>query len=244
MPILVGLALVGLALLAASASALAWSGARPRLARRLAGPRELEVGELLTADRLPERPVRVTGRIRCGDAIRAPGDERLVALHSDVEVRVGGRWRIIERARETRSFELWDRGGSLTIDPARAAEPLVVIPKVWRGGVEELGEPLRSTAGRLSAGPAPAEARAVTRTINVTDQLRVVGVARRDAGGRVRLEPPDGGYLITNLTLPDAMRLLGGRHRRLAAFAIVGIGLGALLIVGPVIALVTMAVLA
>jgi hypothetical protein len=64
------------------------------------------------------------------------------------------------------------------------------------------------------------------RTINVTDRLLVLALPVRDAGGTLRLEPPPGGYVITNLSLPDAMRVLGGPRRRLAAASVIGIGAG------------------
>ncbi|MGH2427741.1 MAG: hypothetical protein ACRDGV_02470 [Candidatus Limnocylindria bacterium] len=239
--VLVGLA--GLLVLGASLVTLRASGASLDIGRRLAGPREMKVGSLLDSGELPDRPVRVVGRIRCADPLHAPGGERLVAFHRDVEVREQRGWRSIERLRETRSFELWDHDGSLTIDPGLAAEPLIAIPEVWRGRVDKLGEPQASAAARLSERHGRLlEARSVTRSLNVTDRLLVLARARRDDDGRVRLEPPPGGFLITNLALPDAMRLLGGRHRRAAVIGVVGLAVGtALLSVGAVGALVALA---
>ncbi len=234
--IYIGLVLAGIALAAVSLVALRASSASPAMARRLAGPAEWKVGRLLDGD-LPSRPVRVAGRIRCRDPLDAGDGERLVAFHRDVEVRLGGRWRSVERMRETRSFELWDHDGSLTLDPALAAEPLVTIPHVWRGAPEELSEPHASAVTRLAErrGLSPTEARAVTRTINVTDRLLVVGRAARDGSGSVRLVPPKGGYLISTVDLPDAMRLLGGTNRRAAAGGVIGLGLAvALLAVGGI----------
>lgn len=216
---------VGLLLAGAGALTLRRVGARPRLARRLAGPREVPVGRLLSTDARPERPVRVAGRIRCRDPLEMGGGERLVAYHRDIEVRAGGRWRTIERLRETRSFDLWDHDGSLTVDPADAAEPLVTIPQVWRGDADELQEPHRTAARRLAEREGPLSgARATTRTVNVTDRLLVL--ARVPTGGRARLEPPEGGFVISTLALPDAMRLLAGRSRRAAALAVIGLGAG------------------
>lgn len=235
--IFAALAVIGLVLVAGGFLALRSSGASPAVARRLAGPPELKVGRLLDdADELPHRPVRVAGRIRCREPLEAGSGERLVAFHRDVEVRVGGTWRSVERMRETRSFELWDHDGSLTIDPAAAAEPLITIPHAWHGSADELEEPHASAAARLAERHGPlTEARAVTRTINVTDRLLVLARPVRDPDGTVRLEPPEGGYLVSNLALDDAMRLLGGRHRRAAAAGVVGLGLGiALLAIGGV----------
>jgi hypothetical protein len=230
----------GVVLAFASLIAIRASGAQPALGRRLAGPAERKVGRLLDGSALPARPVRVTGRIRCREPLDAGDGERLVAFHRDVEARIGGTWRSLERMRETRSFELWDHDGSLTIDPADAAEPLISIPKVWRGDPAELQEPHASALARLVERHGPAtEARSVTRTLNITDRLLVLAVVATGDDGRVRLTPPDGGYLITNLALPDAMRLLGGRHRRVVATGIVGMGLAlALVAIGGVGALI------
>ena len=164
------------------------------------------------------------------------GGERLVAYHRDVEVRIGDRWRSLERLREARSFEMWDHDGSVTVDPSKAAEPLIVIPKVWRGDPAELEEPHASAAARLAERHgSPSEARSITRTVNVTDRLLLLARPARDAAGRPRLDPPDGGYLLSNLALDDAMRLLGGRHRRLAVLAIIGLSLAVALVAAGVI---------
>lgn len=230
------LVVVGAVLAVASLLVLRASGAHPALARRLAGPAEVKVGQLLGAGALPARPVRVVGRIRCREPLEMGGGERLVAFHRDVEIRIGDTWRSLERLRETRSFDLWDHDGSLVLDPSMAAEPLVVIPKVWRGHPSELEEPHASAAARLVERHGPAtEARAITRGLNVTDRLRLIARPRRDDAGRPRLEPPDGGYIVTNLELDDAMRLLGGRNRRHVAGAIIGLGISiALLAIGGI----------
>jgi hypothetical protein len=227
--IFAALAVTGFVLVGASLLALRASGANPAVARRLAGPPELKVGRLLDDDAgaLPRRPVRLVGRIRCREPLDAGDGERLVAFHRDVEVLAGGTWRTVERMRETRSFELWDHDGSLTVDPAAAAEPLITIPHAWQGAPDELEEPHASAAARLAERHGPlVAARAVTRTINVTDRLLVLAKPMRDADGTIRLEPPEGGYLISTLALDDAMRVLGGQHRRAAAAGVVGIGLG------------------
>ncbi len=226
----------GVIVAAISLVALRQAGAHPGIARRLAGPAEHKVGQLLADGPLPGRPVRVAGRIRCREPLEMGDGERLVAFHRDVEVLVGGSWRSVERLRETRSFDLWDHDGSMAIDPAHAAEPLVVIPKVWRGDPSELEEPHASAVARLAErhGPA-AEARAITRTVNVTDRLLVLARPTRDEGGRLRLDPPDGGFLVTNLALEDAMRLLGGGRRRLLTGGIVGLAVAVgLLAIGGV----------
>ena len=205
------------------------SGSQMALGRRLAGASAVRVGELLERDPLPPRPVRVSGRIRCPDPIVTDDDERLVALHRDVDVRLAdGRWRPIERLRETRGFELWDHDGSLPLDPAHAAEPLVAIPHVWQGDAAELqAEAHRAAVRRLELqGLRPGAARSVTRMLSTVDRLLVVAQPARAPDGGVTLEPPRGGFVISALELPDAMRLLGGRRRRLmlTGSALVGIG--------------------
>ena len=230
------LVVAGVLLAVLSLLALRAAGARATVARRLAGPPEVKVGRLLGPEPMPERAVRVAGRIRCRDPLEMGGGERLVAFHREVEVLIGGAWRSIERLRETRSFDLWDHDGSLPVDPAHAAEPLIVIPKVWRGSPAELEEPHASAVARLvERHGAATEARAVTRGLNVTDRLLLLAHARRDETGRAFLAPPEGGYLVTNLELADAMRLLGGRNRRLVTLGIVGLGVSiALLAIGGI----------
>jgi hypothetical protein len=217
--------MAAITLVAGGLIAVRVSGAEPRIARRLAGARELRVGELLDLTELPSRPVRVAGRIRCPDPLVTSRDERIVALHRDVQVKPPGRpWRSIERIRESRGFELWDHDGSLPLDPAGAAEPLVVIPHVWRGSTAELTDPShRAAVARLGASQDEAwPARSVTRMVSVVERLLVLARVVRDPDGRPTLVPPPGGFLIAGLELDDAMRLLGGRRRELL---LIGYGL-------------------
>ncbi len=231
------LLLAGAVSAAAGIVLLRLSGAAVGIGRRLGAAREVPVGELVDAADLPTRPIRVAGRVRCADPLHTADGERLVAFQRDVEVRLpDGRWRSIERLRETRSFELWDHGGSLAIDPAEARDPLIVIPHVWRGGADELQEPHRSAVARLSAqGGAPREARSTSRQLSVTDRLLVLARADRGPDGHVILLPPAGGYLISALAIPDAMRLLGGAHRRLLGAGIAALGLSVLLVLAAAI---------
>jgi hypothetical protein len=242
------LALGGLVLLGLGLALVRRSGARPAMGRRLAGARQLRVGELLdlaAGDPLPQRPVRVLGRIRCAEPIVTSQDDRLVAFHRDVEVEMPrGGWRSVERLRETRSFELWDHDGSLQVDPAQAAEPLVVLPHVWTGSVEELDESYAGALARLTAeeGP-PLQARAATRMVSIVDRLLLLAAITRDAEGQVALAPPRGGYVLSALELDDAMRLLGGPHPRLmlagiaaVALSVVVLGVAALLLVAALAA--------
>ncbi|HEX2142143.1 MAG TPA: hypothetical protein VHK28_07735, partial [Candidatus Limnocylindria bacterium] len=163
-------------------------------------------------------------------------------LHRDVEVRLPGRgWRSIERVRETRGFELWDHDGSLPLDPAAAAEPLVAIPHVWRGTTAELTAPdYRASLDRLlPAGSNPLPARSTTRVVSTVDRLLVLAELRRE-NGRLTLAPPPGGYVISALELPDAMRLLGAPRRRLLLAGAGMVAAGMLLgLVALVLALLT-----
>ena len=238
------LALGGFLLLTGGLLLMRRSGARPTMGRRLAGARQLRVGELLDlapGDPLPRRPVRVVGRIRCAEPIITSQDDRLVALHRDVEVATPrGSWRSIERLRETRSFELWDHDGSLEVDPAQAAEPLVVLPHVWSGSVTELDESFAPALARLTAeqGP-PMQARASTRMVSIVDRLLLLAAITRGADGRIALGPPRGGYIVSGLDLDDAMRLLGGPRPRLmlAATGVLAVSV-ALLVVAAVLLVV------
>lgn len=220
--LLAGCALLGAAIAAIALGWLRAIGAHLGAGRRLAGARELTVADVLDLRVPSRRPVRVAGRIRCPDPLVAVDGEQLVAFHRDVEVRLpNGQWRTIERLRETRSFELWDHAGSLTIDPAAAAEPLIGIPLVWEGRPDELEGPHASAVKRLAAeGRPPVAARAVTRVITVVDRLLVLTTVAIGPGGTPQLAPPAGGYLLCSVELEAAMRLLGGPRRRQLAAAI------------------------
>jgi hypothetical protein len=227
------LVIAGVALIWVGFGVLRMSGAEIGMGRRLGAAREIPIGDLLDATELPVRPVRVAGRVRCADPLYTVDGERLVAFHRDVEVKLpGGAWRSLERLRETRSFELWDHGGSVFIDPAEAREPLIVIPHVWHGSPDELQEPHRSAVERLGtrSGP-PQEARSTSRQLSVTDRLLILARADRAEDGRVVLRPPQGGYLVSALALDDAMRVLGGPHRRLLRLGVLAASLGVLLLV-------------
>lgn len=240
------LGLGGVTLLGVGLLLIRRSGARPAMGRRLAGARQLRVGEILDlapGDPLPRRPVRVIGRIRCAEPIVSSQDDRLVAFHRDVEVATPrGGWRSIERLRETRSFELWDHDGSLQVDPAQAAEPLVVLPHVWTGLADELDETYAGALARVTAeqGP-PTQARSSTRMVSIVDRLLLLASITRDGQGRVALAPPPGGYLLSALELDDAMRLLGGRHPRLMLAGTAAVALAAAVLVGAGLLLVVSA---
>lgn len=234
-------ALLGPVLLIGGLLTLKGSGARISMARRLGGAREMKVGTLLDATELPARPVRLAGRVRCADPLVSDNDERLVAWHRDVEVRTRKGWRSIEHRRETRSFQLWDHDGALTVDPAQAAEPLIAIPHTWNGSPADLDETYQPAIARLEtqAGPITA-ARAETRMIGVIDRLLVLARVERDGAG-VRMQPPPGGYVISTMELDEAMRLLGGPRRRWVPIAVLAMLCGALLtVIGLAAALIVL----
>jgi hypothetical protein len=235
MPTLPWIAVAGAAASLIGLAVIRLSGAETRLAGRLAGARQLSVGDLLGSEALPDRPVRVAGRIRCPDPIGTERDDRLVAFHRDVQVKPPGRpWRTIERIRETRGFELWDHHGSLPLDPGQAAEPLVVIPHVWRGSTTELtAEVHRAALARLGGEGADWPAHSITRMLSVVEHLLVLARAERAPDGSIGLVPPAGGFVISGLELDAAMRLLAGRRRglMLGGYALLAVG-AALLLVG------------
>ncbi len=75
-------------------------------------------------------------------------------------------------------------------------------------------------------------ARSITRTVSVVERLLLLASVVRDEAGAIWLRPPPGGYVISTLELDDAMRLLGGPHRRvlLAGYGLLGLGLVAALV--------------
>ena len=195
------------------------SGANTGAGRRLAGARGIalrDLHDLAERDDLPRTPVRIEGRVRCADPIVTPAGERLALLHRDLELQSpDGRWRTIERVRDARVIDLWQRSASVTLDLAQVAEPLVAIPLVWEGDPTELSPAVQPAVERVGAEHGPAQlARATTRQVLLVDELIVLAMPARAADGKLRLQPPRGGYLVTNADLDVAMRLLAGPHRR------------------------------
>lgn len=226
------LAVAALLAIGAGLIAIRRSGSHPGLARRYAGAGQHRVGDLLDMAEPPARAVRVVGRVRCADPIHTADDDTLVAVHRDVDVRLArGGWRTIDRLRETRSFDLWDHDGSLTVDPSGAAEPIIAIPHVWRGPVAQLDAAFGAAVERLRATDStPLEARSITRMVSTVDRVGLLAVVRRDPAG-LRLEPPRGGFVLSVLDLDASMRLLGGPRRRLMLAGFAGLIGGAVVLV-------------
>lgn len=194
------------------------SGANTGVGRRLAGAPGMalrDLQDLAERDDLPRTPVRVEGRVRCADPIVTPTGERLALLHRDLELQSPDtRWRTVERVRDARQVDLWQRSASVRLDLARVAEPLIAIPLVWEGDPAELGAALQPAVERIRAEQGPAlVARATTRQVLLVDELIVLATPARGDDGKLRLDPPPGGYLVTNADLDVAMRLLAGPHR-------------------------------
>ncbi|MGH2462589.1 MAG: hypothetical protein ACRDFZ_03050 [Candidatus Limnocylindria bacterium] len=237
---------IGLVGAAAGVALIRSSGANTGAGRRLAGAPAMslrELQDLATRDQLPTVPVRVEGRVRCANPLTLPGGERLAALHRDVGVELpDGGWRVIERVREARAIDLWERAASVPIDLAELAEPLITIPEVWEGSPSELADTYRAAVDRVATelGP-PRRARATTRQLSVADQLIILALPGRDESGRLQLRPPGGGFLAANVELDTAMRLLAGPHRSrmLAgfAFAAIGAAIAGLAAIGLLVAL-------
>jgi hypothetical protein len=195
------------------------SGANTAAGRRLAGARGIglrDLHDLAERRELPRTPVRIEGRVRCADPIVTPAGERLALLHRDLELRSpDGRWRTIERVRDARPVDLWQRSASVRLDLAQIAEPLIAIPVVWEGDPAELGAALQPAVERVRVEHGgPQLARATTRQVLLVDELIVLATPAQGDEGELRLDPPPGGYLVTNADLDVAMRLLAGPHRR------------------------------
>lgn len=222
LPVVV-LALAAVTLIGMAALFAVASGPRVSMARRLASARAVRVADVLRLRETPRRPLRISGRVRSSEPIVTADGERLVVFHRTVEVRLpGAGWRPIERVRESRTFQLWDHAGELTIDPSACAEPMATIPGVWRGPPAELPDEYQPAIRRLeSTGGRPASAaRSETRVVNVIDRVLLLAAPVVDDAGRVTLSPPRGGYVLSTLELDEAMRVLVGRRALLVVAAI------------------------
>ena len=225
----IALAAGGVVALAIGAGFVRASGARLRVAQRLAAAKPAKVADVLRLTESSRHALRVTGRVRCGAPIVTANDERLVALHRTVEVELPGRgWRAIERVRESRRFQFWDHAGEITLDSARFAEPIVAIPAVWRGPPTELPDDYQGAVARLEAAHRTRvrRARAETRVVSITDRIVVVGAPVVVPGAAPALEPPAGGFIVSTLEFDAAMRLLAGRRRGLLIVGLALIALG------------------
>jgi hypothetical protein len=195
------------------------SGANTSAGRRLAGAPGIalqDLHDLAERDDLPRTSVRIEGRVRCADPIVTPAGERFALLHRDLELQSpDGRWRTIERVRDARQIDLWQRSASVRLDLAQVAEPLIAIPLVWDGNPAELSPALQPAVERVGAEHGTAQrARATTRQVLLVDELSVLVTPARGDDGKLRIQPPAGGYLVTNADLDVAMRLLAGPHRK------------------------------
>jgi hypothetical protein len=223
------------------------SGADWRTARRLAGAPITTVEDATTAARAgngSNRPVQLRGRVRCPDPIITAAGERLAIIHRDVDVRLpSGAWRAIERIRDSRPLELWERRSSIALEPAGIAEPLVTLPQVWQGNTDELPADLQSAITNLAAREGPiSEARAITRTISLVDQLIVLGIPGIGADGRPACLPPAGGMIVSNLELDEAMRLLGGEQPRMLTSGLAAAAIGSIMAVIGLVGVVLAAI--
>ena len=218
------------------------SGANTGAGRRLSGAPRVALGDLIErAERgqLPRTPVRIEGRVRCANPLTGEGGDPLALVHRDVEVQdANGQWRTVERLRDARIIDLWERSASVQLDLTRVAEPLIAIPRVWEGSPNELDAGLQPALARLAAdGRPPRAARSTTRQVMLVDHLIVLVDPGRDPDGRLRLDAPRGGYLVSTVELDVAMRLLAGpnRTRMLTGFGVALVGVA--LVVGAAIAL-------
>ncbi len=221
------------------------SGANTSAGRRLAGAPAIalrDLHDLAEQGDLPRTAVRIEGRVRCPDPIVNPDGERLALFHRDFELQsADGRWRTIERVRDARPVDLWQRSASVRLDLAQVAEPLIAIPLVWEGDPAELGAAVQPAVERVRAEHGPLQrARATTRQVLLVDELIVLATPARDDEGKLRIDPPPGGYLVTNADLDVAMRLLAGPHRRRM---VTGYALAIASLVVTVVGLIAMAVM-
>ena len=177
----------------------------------------------------PLDPSGSPGRIRCRDPLETGDGERLVAFHRDVEVH--GRWALAQRrahARDALVRAVGPRRLAHASIRREAAEPLITIPKVWRGRRRRAqGAACRLPAARLAERHGPATRGARRDADDQRHRSTARGRARRARRRRATSAsaPRMAATSISTVALDDAMRLLGGRNRRAAASAgVVGLG--------------------
>lgn len=227
------LAAAGVVALAVALALLRGFGPRYRVGRLLAVAPRVSVAEAVAlATTGDARYVRVDGRID-SDAEFEDADHRpLVLRRTTLAWRPSGsqdEWTTFDASTEAVAFVVREGLDEIGVEGDRLAEGLVVVPRVSRGRVGDLGE------RAPDAVDPDAEAQLAVEQVSSVEQATVAGVPRLAGDARAVIGPGLGRPLVlTTLERDEAMRVLtgGATGRSRAAFAL--LVLGTLLVVAGV----------
>jgi hypothetical protein len=200
-----------------------------RLGRLLGAARPIPIADAIAiAQRREPRYVAIAGRIESDDVFEDAAQRPLVFRRTTLEARVEGRWSTFEDSLEVVPFEIHEGLDAIGLDATALGKGVVAVPRVSDGTAADLGERVPPEV------PRSAPARATVRQLSSIDHALVMGVPSLDSEGRPTMTAGRGRPLVvTNLEVPEAMRVLAGgsaRGPRLAA-ALLAAG-SALLAVG------------
>jgi hypothetical protein len=177
------------------------------------------------------RYIAVEGRIDSEDEFEDAAHNPLVLRRTRLTARLGRRWTRFEDGLEVVPFEVRDAAAGVAVDTSVLGDGLVVMSRISRGHVRDLGERAPATL------PADAPAVVTIDQVSSVEHARVLGWPALDADGRPTMTGGSGRPLVlSTLDTGEAMRVLARGERlrpRLAAAAFV-VG-GALLVIGVVL---------
>ncbi len=223
------LAAAGVVALVAAAAVLRTFGPRYRVGRLLAAAPSVSIADAVRlAEAGDARYVRVEGRID-SDAEFEDADHRpLVVRRTSLRWRRAGArgpWTTFESATEAVPFVVREGLDEIGVEADELADGLIVVPRVSRGRVSDLGERAPDGVG------ADAEATLSIEQVSSVEHATVIGVPRRAPDGRVVIGAGLGRPLIlTTLERDEAMRVLTGGAIGRSRLAVACLVAGAILI--------------
>ena len=224
------LAAAGVLALGIAAVILRSYGPRYRVGRLLAAAPRVSIAEAVRLASAGETAyVRVDGRIDSEVEIEDADHRPLVLRRTTLRWRPTGRagpWRTVDSALEAVPFVVREGLDEIDVDGGAIADGLVVVPRVSRGTVADLGE------RAPEAAPPDAEATLTIEQVSSVEHAAVLGVPRLGSEGRPLIGPGLGRPLVmTTLEQDEAMRVLTGGATGRSRAALACIAAGALLLV-------------
>ncbi len=212
-------------------------GPRVRVGRLLAVTPAVDLGRAAELAAAGERRyVRIDGRLDADDAFLDENARPLVFRRRRLEARLGGRWQVIDEAREAVSFRVRHDLAEVDIDADALDVGLVTVPRESEGSAGEVPERLPR------ALPAATPVRLRVEQLSSVEHAIALGVPVAGTAGRTLLTAGTGRPLVVCTLEPaEAMRVLaeGRRARPVAAAAalaggltLLAVGIGWALLVG------------
>lgn len=227
------LAAAGVLALAIAAVILRSFGARYRVGRLLAAAPRVSIAEAVRLATAGETAyVRVDGRIDSEAEFEDADHRPLVLRRTTLRWRPAGRsseWTTFDSALESAPFVVREGLDEIEVDGGAIADGLVVVPRVSRGSVADLGE-------RAPDGVSPdAEATLTVEQVSSVEHATVLGAPRLGSDGRTVIGPGLGRPLIiTTLEQDEAMRVLTGGAIGRSRIALACLVAGGVLLVAAV----------